>query len=326
VNNYRVIASDAAALAAPPLEAQENAFRVTEHLGAAGYRHLATRLEERPDAWLSLNAQGTADLECLVHFPRLRRLLVNSLRLESWDGVRHVAGSLEELAMGDTTLKPVSIAPIGELANLRSLSLIGPVRDAHVIGRLDGVEDLSLRSVTLPSLALLVPTRQLRALRLLLGGTDDLRLLPELAPIEELELWRIRGLRDISAVGSLPALRVLRLQSMSAITAVPSLRKARSLRTLALDTMKGVTDLRPVAEAPSLEELLLVSMCQLEPDALRPMVGHPTLRHAIWGLCSDRKNAEAWEILPQGDPPWNYERWKARQARRAGKRPPRPAD
>jgi hypothetical protein len=119
-------------------------------------------------------------------------------------------------------------------------------------------------------------------------------------------------------LGSLPSLRVLQLQSMSTITELPSFRGAERLRTLVLDTMKGIADLRPVAEAPALEELLLVAMAHLEPDALRPLVGHPTLRRGVWGFGSDRKNAEAWELLPLGEPPFNYERWKARPRRRDG--------
>jgi hypothetical protein len=34
--------------------------------------------------------------------------------------------------------------------------------------------------------------------------------------------------------------------------------------------MKGISDLRPVAEAPALEELLLVGMSQLTPESLDP--------------------------------------------------------
>ena len=316
MSQLRPIETEAEALATAPLDAEESGFWVREHLTDGGYRHLAARLAERPDAWLSLNAFGTTDLEMLVHFAGLRRLVVNSLRLASWHGVRHVAASLEQLAMGDTTLRPVSITPLGELSSLRTLGLIGPVRDAEVIGRLGRIEELRLRSVTLSDLTPLIPMRRLRSLDLLLGGTSDLALLPELAPIEELELWRIRGLRDVSVLGSLSSLRVLRLQSMSAVTELPSLRALTELRLMALDTMKGITDLRPVADAPALEELFLIAMSHLEPDALKPLIGHPTLRKGIWGLGSDRKNAEAWELLPLGDPPWNYERGKARAARR----------
>jgi hypothetical protein len=70
--------------------------------------------------------------------------------------------------------------------------------------------------------------------------------------------------------------------------------------------MRGITDLTPIADAPKLELLRLIEMCQLEPEALRPFIGHPTLRDGTWGLCSDRKNIAAWDLLPLGDPPFNH--------------------
>jgi hypothetical protein len=246
------------------------------------------------------------DLASLADTPGLRRLVVTSLRLRSWEGIGHVAGTLEHLGMGDTTLRPVSIAPIAEARGLRSLGLAGPVKDAGSIERLEHVEELSLRSVTLPNLEPLLPMSRLRSLWMGLGSTADLGLLPELAPLNELELWRIRGLSDVSVLGELPSLRTLRLQSMSAVTSLPSLARMAELRVLALDAMKGISDLTPVAEAPALEELLLVDMPQLGPHSLRPLVGHPTLRRGIWGFGSVRRNAAAYELLPLGDPPYGY--------------------
>lgn len=294
----RPIDSDAAALEAAPLSADEDGFHVRRLLSAAGYRALGARLADRPDALLSIAAHGMADLEVLAELPGLRRLAVDSLRLTSWDGLRHVAGTLEELVMGDATLKRISIAPIAACVHLRVLRLIGPVRDPEAIARLELLEVLTLRSVTLRTLEPLVPMRHLRSLELHLGGTADLELLPRVGDLEELELWRIRGLRDVSVLGSMPSIRALRLQSMSAITSLPSLRGAAGLRTLSLDAMKGITDLSPIAEAPALEELLLVDMPQLDPAALRPLAGHPRLKRGIWGLGSVRKNAEALAILP----------------------------
>jgi hypothetical protein len=313
---WRVVDAAAGPETFAPLEADETKVRVTHSLDDAGYAAVATLLADRPDVQLWIDNQVT-DVELLRHFAGLRLLGVTSLRLASWDGLRHVADSLTELHMGET-LRRVSIAPMRQLSHLTALGLHGPIRDAEVIAELVGITDLQLRSVTLADLSTLRPLTGLRSLWIGLGGTADLALLAEFRELEELELWRIRGLRDISMLGSLPSLRVLQLQSMSTITELPSFRGAERLRTLVLDTMKGIADLRPVAEAPALEELLLVAMAHLEPDALRPLVGHPTLRRGVWGFGSDRKNAEAWELLPLGEPPFNYERWKARPRRRDG--------
>ena len=81
-------------------------------------------------------------------------------------------------------------------------------------------------------------------------------------------------------------------------TELPTFAGASSLTRVALDAMKGITDLSGLADAPALEELWLVEMPQLEPEALRPLVGHPTLRYGVWGLGSVRKNDAAYELLP----------------------------
>lgn len=314
----RPIVHAADALSALPLADEEDGFWVQADPGTEGYRHLGSLLAQRPDSVLSLDVHGMTDLGCLVHVPGLRRLVVTSLRLRSWEGIGHVADTLEDLGMGDTTLRPVSIAPLGALRRLRYLALSGPVRDADTIARLHGIEVLSLRSITLPNLAVLRPMRRLRSLWMGLGGTTDLAILPELSSLRSLELWRIRGMRDLRVLGSMSAVEEVTLQSMGGVTGLPSLRGAAKLRRLRLDAMKGIVDLAPVAEAPAIEELVLVAMRQLEPEALRPLVGHPTLARGIWGLGSTRKNAEAWEILPFGQVPYEYARWKAQQRRLEG--------
>jgi len=300
-----------------PLADHETEVRVTETLTHAQYEAIAELIRPRPEVRLWIDNQRAPDLRMLRFFPGLRRLRVTNAWLKSWDDLSHVADTLEWLMMG-FTLERLSIAPVGDLRRLRVLGLEGPLRHPETISRLNTLEELRLRSVTMPDLAVLLPMRRLRSLYIGLGGTSDISLLSELPALEELELWRIRGMRDVSPIGSAIRLRVLKLQSMSAVRELPSLGGLERLTRMALDTMKGITDLRPVAAAPALEELFLIGMCQLEPSALRPMVGHQALSRGIWGLCSDRKNAEAWELLPLGDPPWNYERWKARQARRGG--------
>jgi len=304
MTRWRVIDAAGGDEAFGPLEPDESKVRVTDPLDSESYVRIAKLIAARADVQLWIDNRAT-DLEMLSFFPGLRRLGVTSLRLASWEGLRHVAGSLSELHMGDT-LRPVSIAPMAQLRSLTALGLHGPVRDVEAIGGLRGVEDLQLRSVTMPDLTLLLPMSGLRSLLIGLGGTADLSLLPRLAALEELELWRIRGMRDVSVLGSLPRLRRLTLQSMSAVTHLASFRDAHGLRRLALDTMKGITDLRPVAEAPALEELLLVSMTHLGPESLRPLVGHPTLRRGVWGFGSTRKNVAAYDLLPLGDPPYGY--------------------
>jgi hypothetical protein len=95
----------------------------------------------------------------------------------------------------------------------------------------------------------------------------------------------------------MPALRSLFLQALRRVTQLPDLSAAASLRRVALEGMGGLSDLTPLATAPALEDLLLIDMRHLQPEALRPLVGHPRLRAATVGLGSDRRNRAAAELL-----------------------------
>jgi hypothetical protein len=149
----------------------------------------------------------------------------------------------------------------------------------------------------MPDLSLLLPLTRLGSLDLKLGGTRDLGLLPRIGQLRYLELWMIKGLRDVSAIGGIESLRSLFLQALPQVRALPDLSSLTELRRVHLETMKGLSDLRPLATAPALEALLLIDMRHLTPADLRPLVGLPRLRAVTPGLGSLRRNDAASELL-----------------------------
>ena len=56
-------------------------------------------------------------------------------------------------------------------------------------------------------------------------------------------------------------------------------------------------DLSPIADAPALEELLVVAANQLKPDDFKPFMGHPKLKAATIGLGSIRNNEQVQKLL-----------------------------
>jgi hypothetical protein len=284
---------------------------------------LAAWLERHPR--VALWARGTyrdrvaADLEFLSHYPRL-----TGLRLEGFVdlavlGELELRDTLADLSLTDprgASVRSYRIAPLTGFRHLRRLSVEGPLRDGERLGELTGLTSLTARSVTLADLEPLTTLSSLRRLVIKLGGTRDLHLLPRVGRLEKVELWMIRGLSDVDAIAEIPTLRQLFLQSLRNVTQLPSFAASPGLKRVVLQTMKGITDLRPLAQAPNLEELALTDMPHLGPDDLRPFLDHPKLRDGSWGFGSERKNVEAWDLLPLGSKPFNYDAYKARQARR----------
>lgn len=238
------------------------------------------------------------DLDFLRHYPSLRRLEIDVFNLDNLDGLQHVSPDLESFGLGQTKSKRHSLSFLRRFPRLRTLYLEGHTKDIDAIGTLSQLDDLTLRSITLPDLSVLRPLKQLRSLDIKLGGTKDLGLLPEIGRLRYLELWMIRGLGDLGPIASVATLQYVFLQALKNAKAIPSLAGLPRLRRIVLETMKGLTDLRPVADAPALEDLIAVDMGHLTPEAFRPFVGHPTLRRQNVGLGSDRKNKAVEEMLP----------------------------
>ena len=233
---------------------------------------------------MDLRAYGSydhsiTDLEFLRFFPTLRKFGADALwdSLTTLDGLRHLPPDLEELGIGATKAK-LDLAVLSRFPALRLALPRGP--DEAPRGHLGPPQlyDLTLRSITMPDLSLLLPLKSLRSLDLKLGGTRDLGLLPRVGELWYLELWMIRGLTDITAVGRIPSLRALFLQALRQVETLPDLSAATSLRRIRLETMKGLRDLRPLATAPALEAIELIDMRHLQPEDLAPLVGLPALK------------------------------------------------
>lgn len=284
-----------------PFESPNAVVQFDSRLTDADFETLGDWLADQPD--VVLRAYGSyddsiTDLEFLRHFPNLRRFAVDCLydSLESLDGLRHLRADLEGLVIGQTRRR-LDLSVVARFGELRTLYLEGQTKGLDVLSTLTALEELTLRSITLPDLSLLAPLHDLRALELKLGGTSDLDLLPAIGRLEYLELWMIKGLTDIEVTAKIPTLRFLFLQSLTRVEQLPSMRDSSALRRVHLETMKGLSDLRPIADAPALESLLVLDCNQFRPEDFEPFVGHPTLREALIGTGSVRRNTEIRSML-----------------------------
>ena len=293
------------------LPAETEQVQFTHRLTDDQFRHLAELLADRPDVHLrAYGGSDFGDLDFLRFFPSLRSFWIDAAfdGTTSLDGLRWVP-DLETLGVGRTR-RPLSLHILGDLRHLRVLWIEGQSRDLDVISSLP-IETLRLRSITLPDLDLLTHLDRLRTLWLGLGGTSDLRRLPELSHLEELEIWQVRGLTDLTPIGGVLSLRRLFLQALPRVQRLPDLHRLEHLERVTLHTMKGITDLTPLRSCPALTTLMLTAMPQLKPEALRPLVGHPSLRRGSWNIGSMRQTYLAHDVLPIEPEPYGYAAWRA---------------
>lgn len=246
------------------------------------------------------------DLEFLRHFPSVHKFQFDLYDLTCWDGLRHLPEDLHSLAIGRTKKTSHSLGFLSRHRALRNLHLEGHKKDISSVADLEQLRRLSLRSITLDDLSVFLPLRDLREFELRLGGTTNLRHLPEIGKIRYLEIWMVRGLSDLSPLSEMGHLRTLFLQALRSVTVLPDMTKMTELQTVYLWTMKGVRDMSPLMSAPSLRNLLIYDAGHMQPEDIACLANHPALTGASIGMGSNRKNRRVRELLPLGDvePEW----------------------
>lgn len=237
------------------------------------------------------------NLSFLRHYSFISGFQVDVYLLKSVEGIEHLPDSLEFFGFGQTKSKKISLSFLRRFSCLKDLYLETHTKNIEAISSLSHLEQLTLRSITLPDLNLLLPLKQLWSLDIKLGGTKNLRLLPQIGGLKYLELWKIRGLQDLGVIAEVLTLQNLFLQALKNVTVLPSLKNLHRLKRITLDTMKGVTDLSPIADAPALEELFVVAANHLNSDNFKPFIGHPKLKAATVGLGSIRKSEQGQKLL-----------------------------
>lgn len=259
-------------------------------LTVADYRLLNEWFADHPDKTLRVYG-SISHLDFLSHLPSVLSFQADSLynALESIDGLAYLASDVRYVGIGNTKRR-LSLAPLARFGQLQHLYLEGQTKDIEVIGELHDLRSVTLRSITIPDLSLLLPLTRLRALDLKLGGTKNLDLLPRFAELEYLELWMVKGMRDLSPVSELSRLEYLFLQALRQVERLPDMSGMKGLRRLWIETMRGLSDLSPICSAPNIRQLAAVDMTHLQAEAFAPLVGHPTLESVSAGLGSRRKN------------------------------------
>lgn len=277
------------------LDDRPEVIQFSTALSDADYRLLGEWFKDQPHKTLRVYGSydgSITDLGFLKYFPTVQSFQADALyhSLADIEGLRYLPEDTHFIGLGRTK-KRLSLAPLERFKMLRQLYLEGQTKEIAVVSGLLDLQSVTLRSITLPDLSLLLPLSRLRALDLKLGGTNDLRLLPELDSLEYLELWMIKGLSDLSPIAQLPRLEYLFLQALRQVEALPDMSKLTALRRLWIETMKGLTDLAPINTAPGLRQLAVIDMGHLQPESFAPLTGHPALESVRFGLGSKRKNA-----------------------------------
>jgi len=238
-------------------------------------------------------AAGDHSLDFLEHFGGLKHLRVHLPSLTTIEPIKYVASSLETLELvGFDKPSRVSLSPIQNCRNLRSITLVRLPQDFDVIWQLPRLERLSLSGYRSTELRPPKPLSKLRNLYLGFGGMENLELLDMTPNITSVEILRTKGLGDLLPLASLTKLQFIALGDLAQVKRFPDCSRLKKLRRIYLDTMNGLEDLSGLAQAPALEDFILVNS-KAPASLLAPLVDHPKLKRVALGLASRKANQEA---------------------------------
>ncbi len=265
------------------------------------HQRLGSFLKDFPDVILTVSRSygGIENFRFLRFYPSIKHFRALFLwNLRSFEGIENLSAGLESLELDQTKSRRFSLAFLRKFKHLKKLYLEGHTKDFDVVSELKNLEDLTIRSITLPDLEAVADLPKLWSLDIKLGGTTNLAALSRAKSLKYLELWMIKGLADISVISEITTLQFLFLQDLKNVVALPRLKKLKKLRRLVLVNMKGISDVTPVLEAESLEDFVISVAPLLLPEDLTPLKRHPALKTVGFGTGSARKNERVKALFP----------------------------
>lgn len=278
-------------------------------------------LRIKPDFTLCLDWRAESiDLSCLRFVPSVRRLVVQvglgvcdltplkELRqivelhlhvadLVSLDFLSGVNPNLESLSIGKTRSSKLNLEAIEHFPRLRMLKIDSQSKGIQVIGTLLNLVELSLSSVTLKDLSCLRDHDKLQSIAIKLGSLSDIGEITCAPNLRYVEFWRIRGLRDILALGQCTNLQYIYLQELQLVSELPSFRQLGKLRRIYLESMLSLATLFPITGAISLEDFGYANAKQFEVSDFNFLEKLRSLRRAAIGFNNTKRNEEMEALL-----------------------------
>jgi hypothetical protein len=251
----------------------------------------------RRDVGLVLTGYAAENLEFLRYFPGLERLDVESPIIRTIEGLRHVADSLKEFSLANTTVR-VPLRPVAGCAQLESLHLQRHLKDFDELWSLSGLRHLGLSGISLPNLSTLLPFENLRSLFLGFCRPVNLDLIGRFTALEALHIVKMNHLRDLSALALGRNLRRIELAWLPHVETLPDLSELARLEEVEITTMKALRDIAAIARAPALRFLALWDCKSLTPRSFDCLIGHPTLERLHFGVGRVKDNEAIAAMFP----------------------------
>ncbi len=190
----------------------------------------------------------------------------------------HVGLKVEKERLGVSSLEFLNDFP-----HLEAISIYGVSRGLAILSQMPKLRSVALCGVTTRDTSFLNGLEHLEELWLQGLRLKDWELLRKLKQVKAITLFNLR-LEDFGFLEEMEGLQIIHFKRCNRVVSLPSLKKLHSLRRLVLDTVNRLEDIKGAAEAPSIEDIVVMGADSLSPEEFDCLIGHPTLHGILPGI------------------------------------------
>lgn len=228
-----------------------------------------------------------------IEFPNnLEELSISECNVQVYEILKKINPKLKRLIIGKSLTAKLDLSFISRFSNLKYIYIEAHDKGIEEISKLKYLEEIVVRSISLPNINFLKNMASLWSVEIKLGGIKDFSALENMPNIKYLELWLIKGLKDISFISKMKGLQNLHLESLTNIKQLPSLEKLTNLRRIELMNLNGLETLNALKAAPRLQDFFFTEIKKMQPTDLIPVLENTNVKNLYIYFPSDRKNNE----------------------------------
>lgn len=211
--------------------------------------------------------------------------------------MQDLPSTIRELEIGVNSGLSKVPSQLNRFSQLTRLSFSGKLKGIDTFTEFPKLSELQLSYVSQIDMNELRDLTELRILKITHGSVQYLPKPDALTNLEELVLWKTRGVDHLDWIVELIRLQRLELGALPGIEQIPDLRRQTVLENVVIDQMKGLKSLSALAGAPKLQTLHAKAMNQIDVDDYRAFENHPTLSALTSGYSSSKKNKQVSDFI-----------------------------
>ena len=195
------------------------------------------------------------NVDTLGHLHQLEKLALGVFELKEPEilGIKSIQ-SVSDLILTETRSKGLNLDHLRNFKNLKLLIVGEHKKNIEAIGDLKDLEFLSLNSIKKTSIEFINRLKNLKTLKFILGGRENINEIEENA-IENLEIVWVRGFNDLSNISNFAKLKTLHIEDSIQLSEIRFPNPLPDLRELKVLNCKGLKSLTGIENLPKLEQL-----------------------------------------------------------------------